>query len=340
MIGVISDMHLKERLSYSDYIEDKRIPEREEILDFIVDTFKDCDTIVFGGDQLNSRNNTSEILRYFVNFLERFKDKKLYILAGNHEKFGDGRSALDFLKEIKNKPNWTIITDGVITVGKMIFCPYFTKSELGVKTDEQGTKKIMKMLKEGDILFCHHAISNTVTTSGCQTNIFREIVLPKDELEKMYRLVVGGHIHQPQADKKTIVAGSVFNNEMSETQKYIWKINQDNFSVQQIKLPGRGVYKAENPTIESLKDIKKDNIVKAIFTDIKKKDTVEVIKKELKKFDAYLILEQYPNQRKKVHFEEGMLEFDTEELLKVYAKEKNVDFKRLKSGLDLIEQSN
>ena len=299
-ILIIGDLHLKEQLSYSNYVKDGRIIEKQEIVDFIVNSSMDCDTIVFMGDQLNAKNNTSETLRYFVNFLERFKDKKLYILAGNHESFGDGRSALDFLKEIKNKEHWTIITNSIFVKEKMTFCPYFTLAELGVKDDVEGTESVMKQLNGGDILFCHHAISDTLTTSGIKTNVFREVVLDKTELEKKYKLVVGGHIHQPQANGKILVAGSVFKDEVNETQKYIWKIDQNTLQVQQIKLPGRDIVKIENPTIDALKEFDKSSIIKAVFTDTEMKDKINEIKEELKKFDAYLLVEQYPNKRKKM----------------------------------------
>ena len=34
-ILVIGDLHLKENLSYSEYVADQRIPEKKEILNFI-----------------------------------------------------------------------------------------------------------------------------------------------------------------------------------------------------------------------------------------------------------------------------------------------------------------
>ena len=61
------------------------------------------------------------------------------------------------------------------------------------------------------------------------------------------------------------------------------------------------------------------------------------MKKKLKKFDAYILLEQFPNERKKVHFEEGMLEFDIEKLLETYAKIKKVDIRKLKVAFELIK---
>ena len=82
-IGVVGDMHMREKLGYADYFEDKRTKEKEGVLDYIVDKFKECSAIVFLGDQLNSRNNTSEVIKEFVSFVERFANKEVYILAGN-----------------------------------------------------------------------------------------------------------------------------------------------------------------------------------------------------------------------------------------------------------------
>lgn len=69
----------------------------------------------------------------------------------------------------------------------------------------------------------------------------------------------------------------------------------------------------------------------------KKGTKIGPLKEKLKKFDAYLLLEQYPRERKKVHFEEGMLEFSTEKLLEIYAKEREVDVKKLMLAWDIIK---
>ena len=47
LTGIIPDLHLKKFLSYSDNVEDQRLPEKKEILDFIVESFKMCEKIVF-----------------------------------------------------------------------------------------------------------------------------------------------------------------------------------------------------------------------------------------------------------------------------------------------------
>jgi len=336
-LGIVPDMHMQEKLGYADYIEDGRNLERKMILDFIVASLSDCDSIIFMGDQFHSRNNTSKVIKEFVQFLGRFEGKKIYMLAGNHDKTGDGKSAIDFLKEIKNKPNWFIVTDEIYTQGSLTFCPYFTKAELNAKNDKEGIVKIMGSLKGGNILFHHFAMSDTKTISGIDTNLFHEVVLPCKELENRYNLVVGGHIHSPHKYGKSIVSGSVFNNEVGEIEKFIWKIDADTFDIEQIKLPGRGIYGLENPILEELNALPKDSIVKVTLTDANRKDDVQEIKECLKRFDAYLLLEKYPNQREKLHFDDGMLEFPVEKLLEVYASEKKVDINKLKFAWELIK---
>lgn len=332
----IGDIHLKQELGYSQYIEDSRTSEKKEILDFIIEQSVDCDTILFGGDQLNGRNNSSEVIRELIEFMERFGDKKIFMISGNHERSGDGKTAIDFIKEINNK-NWTIITDKIEKIGNITFCPYFNKSDLGVKTDLAASKKIMEQFEKNEILFVHHAISNTITTSGTETSIFNEPILPKEELEKKFKLIVGNHIHKPQTNcKNTIIAGSIFNQEAGEHRKYIWKINEEALQVEQIKLPGRGIFKLEDPTDEDIDDISENNIVKVILTIKRTEKKIDELRKKLEKFDAYLLLEQYPNKRKKSKIVDNILDYDVEKLLEVYAIEKKVDINKIKSAFELI----
>jgi UDP-2,3-diacylglucosamine pyrophosphatase LpxH len=341
MIGVISDLHFKPTLSYSDYIKDGRKGEEKEILNFIVSSLSDCKKIVFIGDLLNGRNNSAEVIKKLVNFIERFEKKEIYIISGNHEKSADGKTSLDFLKEIKNQyfdcPKWNVITDKVEVFDDLVFCPNLSKPELKAKNNKDGKKKIMKMLPEGKILFHHYAMSGSKTGTGAMTEMFDEIVLDKNVLKKKYNLVVGGHVHHPQEDGNVIVTGSVFTNEVGETDKYIWKIQKDDGTFDKIKLPGRAIVKVENPTDNVLEKIKKDSIIKVIFTDPKLKSKIKETKEKLEKFDAYILLEQFPNERKRIHFEEGMLEFDIEKLLEVYAKQKKVEIKKLRVAFELIK---
>lgn len=336
MILAIGDLHAKEHLSYNNYID--RDAERQEILDFIVDQSKDCESVVFLGDVFDKKDPPATVTRDVANLFERFKGKQLFAIAGNHSKKSNGESSsLDFLREIGDK-HWRIFTKPQASIeiqGRTVdFLPFMRKGELDVENDEEATMEVMDHLSTADILFAHHAVSDTLA-NGTETNIFNEIVLPKKRLEEKYKLILAGHIHTPGVYGKTIITGSVFNCDMGETEKYVWKINPKDLSVEQIKLPGRGIYKLVDPTVGQIREIPTGNIVKVILTD--KNVDITTIKDELKPFDASLVVEQYPNVREKVHFEDGALDLDVVSLLNVYAQTKKVDVNLLQAGYSLIQ---
>jgi|3_EtaG_2_1085321.scaffolds.fasta_scaffold15365_4 DNA repair exonuclease SbcCD nuclease subunit len=337
LIGVIGDLHMRERLSYADHISDGRVAERKGVLDFIVKSFEDCKHIVLLGDIFHHKNNSSEVNREFVEFIERFGDKEIYMISGNHSKKGDGKTAIDFIREIK-RDNWHVhTTPGSHTIKngteslKLDFLPNMLNSELEVETCEEATEKIMEELKGGDILFVHHAISGT-TFNGIKTELLKEVVLSKEKLEEKYKAILAGHIHQPQQVDKVTVTGSVFTEIVGEIERFIWKIDS-NLSMTQYMVPNRGILKIEGPTDKQIEAIKNNSIVKVVVT---KKDTdIPKLKEALTKFDAALLIENYPNERKKAHVE-GAFDFSIEALLKLYSEEKEVDLKQLLKGLELI----
>ncbi len=338
-ICVIGDLHFKENLSYSDYVKDRRIEEKKEILDFITKSSFDCDNVVILGDCFDTKNPTAETTKAFVSFVESFGDKGMYIISGNHSKRGNGSTALDFMKEIKNKHNWHIMTTPTVdSLGDVncFFLPYMSKQEFGVSSDSESLKVILDQINRSNTqyLFAHHAISDTFSNGNVSTNTFHEVILPKKELEDKFDIVMAGHIHKPQQDGKTVISGSVFTSEAGETEKFIWKIDTSNNNVEKIKLPGRGIYKLENPTIEKLSEIPLSSIVKVIITskDIK----AEEIKEYIKRFDTFIFLEKYPNERKKLHFDEGAIDFSINNLLSMYSVEKGVPLDKLTRGMELI----
>ncbi len=342
-ILVVGDTHWREDLSYSEYIKDGRVGEKKEILDFIIDSAKDCENIVFMGDFFNSKNNSSETNRAAVEFIERFKEKEVYIMSGNHSKKGDGSTAIDFLGEIK-KPNWHIFTrpSSMEIEGKKIdFLPFMLKSELGAQTNEEAVQAILNDLDGGDILFAHHAITGFMA-NGIKTDYFGEPILPRKALEEKYKLVIAGHVHDYQQKERTVITGSVFTDIVGETSKFILKIDTEKLIsdgpavVELIKLPCRPIYKLENPTSEQLSNLPIHSIVKVIITD--KKIDVEKLKKEdLAHFDASLVIENYPNERKKANITEGgAMDFSIESLLKMYSEERKIDINRLMNGLNII----
>ncbi len=336
---IIGDLHFKDKLGYSEYIEDGRESERQEILDFIIKESETCDKVVFLGDQFNFKNNTSSVVRKFVNFIERFGDKKLYFIAGNHEKFCDGRSALDFLNEVKGK-NWKVISNEIYEEDGYVFCPYFYASELGVETHDEGVKIVMDRLKKiaGEdvkVLFAHHALTNT-KVGNIDTSFFSEILLTKATISKLFKQVFLGHIHTTDNSGNIIYAGSIFNNEVGELQKHIWTWEKDKAS--EIKLPGRSIAKVENPVLgDTWEPSKEDSIVKVIFTKKSLKAKIPEIEKVLKKYDAYIIVERYPHARKKMKDVKGdIADMPVDKLLDLYAEDRKVDVTKLKKGFELI----
>ena len=70
-ILIVGDMHCREKLGYSDYFADRRNSEKKTVFEQITRIAEKCSSIVFLGDQLNGRNNPSEVIREFVEFVER-----------------------------------------------------------------------------------------------------------------------------------------------------------------------------------------------------------------------------------------------------------------------------
>lgn len=336
-LGLIPDIHFREFLSYNDYIEGGREKEENKILDFIIDSFKLCEGIVFLGDIFDSKTPSSTVIKKAVNFIERFEGKDIYIILGNHDLiFGGTKSSLDFLKEIKSK-KWHII-DKITEIDDLTFMPYFLKQNFNVDTNEEAAKLLVKKLKPNKILFGHSAVSSTKVKSG-STDFFNEIVLSRADLEKKFSLIVMGHIHSPSITGNTVILGSVFTSEVGETQKYIMELNTKTLKYKQIELPGRPIFKVENPTKEILDKLDKHSIVKAVITEKLTSIKMEEVKEMLGKFDAHLIIEQIESKRKKMHFGEGesVLEWSVEQLLEMYGKEKDVSIEKLKLAFELIK---
>jgi DNA repair exonuclease SbcCD nuclease subunit len=337
MIGVVGDIHIKDELSYADYLPDRRNAERQDVFNKIIESLSDCDKVVLLGDSLNSKNNTSESIKIFVDFIKKLQvgNKKIYILAGNHEKFADGRTAIDFIKKLNDDNICVITNEWWLNDDGLVFVPYIYPSELKTNDTKKAKDLLMKELPEGNILFVHQAIENTKTDSGQMTDLFNEIVLDRKELEKRYKLIFGGHIHKPQRVGNTIVAGSVFTEEVNETEKYIWKIDELSYDVEQIKLPVRPIYKIENPNLTQVNGLEKNSIVKAVFTE--RTASFDEIVKELRSKDAHIIVEQYDVPRQKESETIDVTDLGIIDLLKIYAKQNSIDPTALIKAFDLVK---
>lgn len=335
-ILVVGDLHFKDSLSYDEYIKGGRTSEKEEILNFIVSQSSDCASVVFMGDNFDHRNNTAEVVRDFVNFITRFgSEKEIFIISGNHEKKGNGTTAVDFMGAMMI-PNWHIFTTfgkGNAYGIKADFLPYTLKSELGVETNQEASDKLNSLLQGNRILFHHHMMDELI--NGIDVKLVNEPILNVSKLKKKYDLVLGGHIHGTEQKGNCIVTGSVFNGQVGDNGKFIWKINDSDLSVEKISLPGRKIYSFTNPTSEELSKIDTSSIVKVFIT--KNEVGLDSLGEFLEKFDAHLVIEKYDNKREKAHFEEGALDLDTVKLLGIYAEQKKIELNNLMKGWELIQ---
>jgi hypothetical protein len=338
-ICVIGDLHMRFELPYSSVIKDGRRGEWEEIKKAIYDVAEICDAIVLLGDNFNSRHNHSSVIKEFINFLNGFGNKEIHILCGNHERFGE-HTALDFLKEVDN-PNWHIYTEPTQThvAGQQaMIIPFMTPALLGVETKEEGVKAIIAKfpLAKFPLAFAHHGISGTTICNGMSIDFFNEIVLPKEVMEQHFTKTFCGHIHEKQNLSPGIcLTGNVFTHEVGNHSKSIFVWDSVTETTEEILLPARGIYKIVWEERDEKEVIPSNSIVKCYVTN--KETNLGDVKKFLSFFDASIIIEQYPSERQKVHFEDGGLDLSIDSLLKMFADAKKLSYEDLKEGFSLIQ---
>jgi DNA repair exonuclease SbcCD nuclease subunit len=343
-ILVCGDLHFREKLGYDNLVTGGRDQERQDILDFIVGQSYDCDRVVLLGDNFQFKNNPSSVIKSFVQFLERFGDKQLFILAGNHEKWGDGKSAIDFLREIKGK-NWHVITNATLRFENMTFLPYMHASEVGATDVLKWQDAIMKTLEVNDSLFMHHTIagSSMSATMDVDQMITREPVLPYKQLAERFKYVFGGHIHMPSHreinESQIVVTGSIFANEAGDLSKYVYKFDGAAGTYEQILVPGRSIYSLHNPELADINALDGHNIVKVKLTKILSDVDREKLDAALQRFDAHIVVEDIPHTRIQSYMDNSrnILELDINELLDEYAKQRSIDAVALHQAFNMIK---
>ena len=339
-ILIVGDAHFKLDLPYSSYIEDRRRGEWEAVKSKLHELARGCDSVVLLGDNLNSKHNNSAVIDEFVVFLKGFGGKELHVISGNHETFGM-KTAIDFLKKL-TMPSWNIYTTprkNEIVPGSGVygmFVPYLNPAMVSAKDKEEGVIKALERLKPADILFAHHAITGGTVHSQL-VDLFNEIVFPIEPIETMYPRIFAGHLHATQElSEKTTMTGSLFTAEVGEEKKYVFIYDTDTKQTEKIELPERGIYKVVLPgDILKIEKIPSNSIVKCYITD--RQVDVDEVKQSLQKFDAHVIIEAYPSQRTKVHFENGSMDLSLDNILKIYSEAKLIDHESLRRGFDLIK---
>lgn len=331
---VVGDQHFRYELPYASAIPDGRRSEWEAVKQTILETAKRVDAVVLCGDNLNSRHNHSSVIHEFVEFLKGFGNKPLHIITGNHERFST-HTALDFLQKI-GMPNWHIYTDIATDVQladgvNATFIPYVTPAMLGAVTKEEAQEKLFAKLKKGDVAFAHHAV-----TGAKSTEFFNEIMLDQDKMGSLFKMTFFGHLHKAERLRSNVQGtGNIFTHEVGEPSKSIWILDGD--AVEEIKLPVRGIYKVDwsEDVEKTFGGIPANSIVKCIVT-VRGTD-IELVKEALKRFDAGIVVEQYANERAKVHFEGGGMDLSVESLLGMYSQAKGLKHEDVMAGFNLIQ---
>ena len=93
-----------------------------------------------------------------------------------------------------------------------------------------------------------------------------------------------------------------------------------------------------NPSIKQLDELPENAIVKVVLTE--KDQDIEMIKAKLMWFDAHILVENYPDERTRLHVDEGQtLDLSIPALLDLYAKAKSKDPERLHKAFALVSEA-
>lgn len=337
MIGVISDLHLKENMPYSHAVPDGRRAEKAEVMAEVNRILKECGHVVLLGDMLDSRNNPSSVVREFTAFMENLGKRQVYLVAGNHERLSDGSTALDYLKELGDRPNWHLITDvETLRIDNLncVFMPFKlnTSTEMDICRD-----RLLDEAGRGDILFTHHSVSDIQLHGGLTDDFRSEPVLPRTTLEQRFKLVVGGHIHIPQTAGKTWVVGGVFTSESGEALKRVLTINTGTLEVSSHKLPVHPIISLTDPDSDSLPD---KAICHITVTEDYSKDLIRMcrLNDTLPTLYGYRLTVMKNRARRMSDAVPGFETMPMERMLEEYAKAKKIDFSLLKEAWELIRK--
>lgn len=337
---LVGDPHFRYQLPYAQALEDGRKGEWNAVKEMIHTEAEKCDAVILFGDNFNSKHNHSSVNTEFVEFLNKFGTKDVYMIAGNHERFGH-ETALDFIKAM-DVPNWHVYTEPThiqVASGESFqFLPYMTPGTVQASNNEEARDTVMSLLKPAHYLFHHHIVESTKWEGG-DSSIVNELVLPAT-VEENYNMVFGGHIHQAsRVTDKTWVVGNIFTNELGEHEKFIFTLDTTTNTVEQKKLPCRPIYKVEVKQGVSYADIPTYAIVKATVHDpffVGQRAHISGVL--FAHVDAFVLVEQFSKQRKRVDLATtGALDLSIDNLLKIYCDQRKVSFPDIRTAFDLLE---
>ncbi len=342
-ILAVGDPHFKLEYPYADLIKDGRRDERAEVLRTIHEAAKDCDAVVLMGDNLDKRHNHSTVVKAFMDFVSGFGERQrdVIIITGNHETYEGDKTALDFMSGIDSKwSRWFTITPRNMMLAQgpfatLGFVPFMTPAAMEAETPQEASELLMQEIEKHtyDVLFVHHMVSDTFNTEGVN-----EIVLDRARMEAVARLVVAGHIHGQTEVGRTVLTGNIFSHEVGDLEKSILKVDTKDGTYTRIPLPVRPIVKVENPLSDELDELPENAIVKVVLTQ--KDLDVAAIKKDLERFDAHVLVENYPDERTRLHVDEGQtLDLSIPALLTLYAEAKKKDSERLKKAFAIVSET-
>lgn len=325
---IIGDLHLSNSLRYADYIPDRRNEEFERILKTLSEVGSTCDSVVFLGDLLQSKNPSIYTVEKLLSIIEIFSDLDIFFLAGNHEKGSDGKTALDFLNEIKGK-KWTVVSDSIVSTNGLVFCPYFQKTEFGTNNLKKAADKFNEEIclnKQGEFLFVHHAIMGIKYPELPDDFYSSELYVTK-KTANLFKKVFCGHIHTPFEQDNVICAGSIFNNEVGECNKYFYVLDikpNNGYTVEKYNVPTMPIRKVVLSKIEDLNDATVGGFAKVYLQSIFTPDELSKIRESLSsKYINYLLINNF--KKNKHSSETTDLIISTESLLELYAQKNKID---------------
>lgn len=333
-ILVVGDLHFRDCLGYADCVPDGREGEKAAVLDAVIEASRTCSHAVLLGDQLNARNNSAKVVADFTAFLERF-ECPVDIIAGNHETSGDGKTAVDFVAEVKGKP-WRVFREptlgtipacGTEDGGKLrcMFLPWIPKSLIGNVSDAEALGWLKDAMVPGDCVFMHYALGG-FDAGSVNTDMFQEPVFDRGWLLSRYRRVFAGHVHSPADAGGVHIVGSVFTNEMGDRDKRVVVYDTSKDAVESVPLPSRPILKSINGM--GLNSFPKNAIVKVEIRD----RAIAADGIDLGRFDGSVVVMNADVPRRDVP-EIG--ELTLENLMSAYAEMRGINLSDLKKGYEI-----